>query len=351
MKLFNNMFKKLIIQAMKKQFFMFLDELEKNAQDESSLFAPNRESRRKNKTKNSISKLLGPSNMPAIIRDAYNGTTPLSSDSTYYHFLCTLVHFYNTCQGNKDMFVEVFIKPFIKNSKKENVNVRFLDYFDDSITPKVETIDELNRYIRSIIQSYKEINPQADLDEFIDSIVPKEILMKAEGIRNAELARKSKERFERNIQKRKETRKKESLIEPTPQPVKEVVIEVKEKEKRLPMTTEEKIIQLYESGRLLQYYDNINEFEAVLRPRLTKQEWNKLLDEYNNKKHSTRMESIFGKEQLRNILRQIDLDEYNAFLSSSNFDNLSDDEIKSFLNNMMISSSEIKTNLTKKKTQ
>ena len=135
MKLFNNMFKKLIIQAMKKQFFMFLDELEKNAQDESSLFAPNRESRRKNKTKNSISKLLGPSNMPAIIRDAYNGTTPLSSDSTYYHFLCTLVHFYNTCQGNKDMFVEEFIKPFIKNSKKENVNVRFLDYFDGVYPP------------------------------------------------------------------------------------------------------------------------------------------------------------------------------------------------------------------------
>ena len=332
MGLFNRISKKIISKSMNAQFHMFLDDLEDIMSDEVS----NRATRRK--SGNGLIKLLGNKDLIEQIKHK----TPLSNDNQYRHLLYILVRFYNENSRtiNTKLFFEVLLKPFIERSKENNFNTRFTNYFDGTIEPIFDTVLELKSYIDSIAQTYKNVRPDTDCDGFTYSIVSKDLVIKKEGIINAELARESKLKYERSIAKRKEKRSieiKEKEVEPTTQPVKEAVIEVKEK--RLPMTTEEKIIQLYESNKLPQQFEEFGPdmIESVLRSNnISKQERIKVVEEYKKIKRTIRIETVVGQEKLKRILTQIDLNEYENFRSSSYVDSLSDEEIRSAITSMPV---------------
>ena len=284
MALFSSISKKIVSKSMEKQFVTFLNNIEENLNED----VVNRAARRK--SGNTLNKLLGNTEMTKLIKAAYIDKTPLINDNQYKHLLYTLVYFYNTGFVKDELFFEVILKPFIACTKSCNYNTRFTNYFNDSIEPTLDTVLDLKNYVISIAQGYKEINPESDYKGFINSIVPEDLVARIEGIKNAEDARKSQLKFERNLAKRKEKRTQE-LKELTE--VKETVPTLKHETPKV----QSKLEILYKQGDLDELFDSIKDINELKELKLDKTKFMSIVFDYN----VYRIKKIIGIDLFNNL--------------------------------------------------
>lgn len=273
------------------------------------------------------------------IRDIFIKKGYLKTEEEFLFFTRFLMDFYKhslkfSHKKAFDKYLEFIprtLRIVVGKSKDKNVDTKFLQSFDSNGNLIQETSIEFYNYIRSDLEDHvmkrtkytmKKVDDSTNIEEFLNLIIPVEYRELERIQREKQLAREKEIRI----------REKAKLAAAKVETSKELVVEVKVKEKKTPLTSEEKIIKLYEAGKISQYFDNMEELERVLKPVISKTEWKEcVVYEYNFIKNKVRVESIIGKESLKRILRAIDLEEFKRVLSN-NFDDKSDDEIISIIN-------------------
>lgn len=122
---------------------------------------------------------------------------------------------------------------------------------------------------------------------------------------------------------------------------------------------EEKLREDYDKDRFRRYFDNgstledlKNDIKKLEKEKgiqiITKAEWKLVEAVYNESckpKRTERVKEIVGEEDLREILRSISLEEYEALISSSSFDNMTDEEILDAVLNLTSTNSNVNSNL------
>ena len=286
--------------------------------------------------------------------DAWDNDTYLTTNEEYFKLIEGIMFFYkhnmkyierNALYRKKltTEHIPEFIRKFVLASKKENVSIEFLEYFDinGKVIPEKspEFYDYIYSYITEFIckikkSGYKE---NIDIDGFMESIVPEVYVLdekkKREKQKEIERLKRLKEQELRKAESKKE---KKQLLGSSPGANQET-------KEKLPLTNEEKIMKLYEERKLPQYFLNggsIEILDNVLRPYLTREEWKEVGRTYNKIKRTSVVERIFGKDKLKELLHLIDIEEYERFIASSNFDNMSDDEIKTTIRMMIPTSND-----------
>ena len=122
---------------------------------------------------------------------------------------------------------------------------------------------------------------------------------------------------------------------------------------------EEKLREDYDKDRFRRYFDNgstledlKNDIKKLEKEKgiqiITKAEWKLVEAVYNESckpKRTERVKKIVGEEDLREILRSSSLEEYEALISNSNFDNMTDEEILDAVLNLTSTNSNVNSNL------